>query len=292
MKLVRYGSFGHEKPGLLDDMGVVRDLSSFVEDVDANCLRPEMLRRLSELKPEDLPLAPTGSRLGAPVAGVGKVIAIGLNYADHAREAQLPIPSEPVVFIKAVTAICGPNDDVIMPPNSTKCDWEIELAMVIGQITRHIDGANALEYVAGYLLANDISEREWQLERGGTWDKGKGFDTFLPIGPWLVTRDEIGDPQALELRLDVNGHRFQSGSTRNMIFDCAAIIAYVSRLMTLLPGDIIITGTPPGVGTGIKPQPVFLKDGDVMRLGITGLGQQVQRVRSFDRSALPDFQCD
>lgn len=289
MKIVRFGAVGAERPGLIDADGRIRDLSALLPDLDARALRHGAIESLRSIDPGLLPLAPPGVRLGCPIGGIGKVIAIGLNYEDHAREANLPIPAEPVVFTKAVTSIIGPNDAVVMPPGSVKTDWEVELAMVIGRVTRHVAAGEALSGVAGYLLANDVSEREWQWDHGGTWDKGKGFDTYLPLGPWLVTADEVPDPQALDLWLDVNGQRMQRGSTRTMIFSCAEIVAYASRLFTLLPGDVIITGTPPGVGMGMKPEAVYLKSGDVMTLGISGLGEQQQTVHAFDPALLPTF---
>lgn len=286
MKLLRYGARGTERPGVLDANGKVRDLSAHISDLIGAALHPSSLTQLAQINTDDLPeVAP--DRIGPPIASPGKIVAIGLNYTDHAKEADLPIPTEPVVFSKAVTALSGPNDDVVLPEGSSKGDWEVELAIVIGTAARHVSREAALDHVAGYAVANDVSEREWQIERGGTWDKGKSFDTFLPLGPWLVTPDEVGDPHALDLTLDVNGKRMQTGSTSTMIFDCAEIISYVSHCMTLLPGDVIITGTPPGVGMGIKPDPVYLKDGDVMELEIEGLGRQRQNVHAFDPSLLP-----
>ena len=276
MKLLRYGPQGQEKPGLLDAQGRLRDLSGQVADLAGEALGAESLARLRQLDPDSLPLVDGTPRLGPCVGRVGKFICIGLNYADHAAESGLDVPKEPVVFNKWTSAICGPNDAVQIPRDSTKTDWEVELGVVIGKAGRYIDEANALDHVAGYCVVNDVSEREWQLERGGTWDKGKGFDTFGPLGPWLVTADEVADPQNLDLWLEVDGHRYQNGNTRTMIFTVAQIIAYLSRCMSLQPGDIISTGTPPGVGMGIKPQPVFLKPGQTMRLGITGLGEQSQ----------------
>ena len=278
MKLVRFGEPGHEKPGMFDASGAIRDLSSIVKDIDGSTLGDESLARLRALNPDSLPKVGGTPRFGPPVANSGKFIAIGLNYSDHAKEANMPIPKEPVVFTKATSCIVGPNDTVVLPKGSVKGDWEVELAFVIGKTAKSVSEAEALDYVAGYMICNDVSEREWQLERGQTWDKGKGFDTFGPIGPWLVTRDEIGDPQNLAMWLDVNGHRYQTGSTRTMIFNVAQVIAYTSFLFTLKPGDIITTGTPPGVGMGVKPNPVFLKNGDVMRVGIDGLGEQRQEV--------------
>ena len=277
MKLLRYGPQGQEKPGLLDAQGRLRDLSGQVADLAGEALGAESLARLRQLDPDSLPLVDGTPRLGPCVGRVGKFICIGLNYADHAAESGLDVPKEPVVFNKWTSAICGPNDAVQIPRDSTKTDWEVELGVVIGKAGRYIDEANALDHVAGYCVVNDVSEREWQLERGGTWDKGKGFDTFGPLGPWLVTADEVADPQNLDLWLEVDGHRYQNGNTRTMIFTVAQIIAYLSRCMSLQPGDVISTGTPPGVGMGVKPQSVYLKPGQEMRLGIQGLGEQHQR---------------
>ena len=278
MKLVRFGEPGHEKPGMIDASGAIRDLSAIVKDIDGSTLGDESLARLRAVNPDTLPKVAGTPRFGPPVADSGKFIAIGLNYSDHAKESNMPIPKEPVVFNKATSCIVGPNDTVVLPKGSVKGDWEVELAFVIGKTAKSVSEAEALDYVAGYMICNDVSEREWQLERGQTWDKGKGFDTFGPIGPWLVTRDEIGDPQNLAMWLDVNGHRYQSGNTRTMVFNVAQLIAYTSFLFTLKPGDIITTGTPPGVGMGVKPTSVFLKAGDVMRVGIDGLGEQRQEV--------------
>lgn len=277
MKLLRYGPKGQEKPGLLDADGVMRDLSGFVDDIAGDVLGEAGLARLRGLDTSTLPRVPDGVRLGACVGRVGKMVCIGLNYADHAAESNLPVPTEPVVFNKWTSAIVGPNDDVEIPRGSTKTDWEVELGVVIGKACKNVEAADALDYVAGYCVVNDISEREWQIERGGQWDKGKGFDTFGPIGPWLVTRDEVPDPQQLDLWLEVDGHRYQNGNTRTMIFGVAQVVAYLSRCMSLQPGDVISTGTPPGVGLGIKPAPIYLKAGQTMRLGIAGLGEQVQR---------------
>lgn len=282
MKLVRFGEAGNEKPGMLDASGAIRDLSGVIRDIDGSVLGDESLARLRALDPNTLPRVDGTPRFGAPVANTGKFIAIGLNYSDHAKESGMPIPKEPVVFNKATSCIAGPNDTVVLPKGSVKGDWEVELAFVIGKTARNVAEADALDYVAGYMICNDVSEREWQLERGQTWDKGKGFDTFGPVGPWLVTRDEIADPQNLAMWLDVNGKRMQTGNTNTMIFSIRQLVAYVSFLCTLKPGDIITTGTPPGVGMGIKPDPVFLKAGDVMRAGIDGLGEQRQEVRSAD----------
>ncbi|KTT55370.1 ureidoglycolate lyase [Pseudomonas oryzihabitans] len=282
MKLLRYGPQGQEKPGLLDAQGRLRDLSGQVADLAGEALGAESLARLRQLDPDSLPLVDGTPRLGPCVGRVGKFICIGLNYADHAAESGLDVPKEPVVFNKWTSAICGPNDAVQIPRDSTKTDWEVELGVVIGKAGRYIDEANALDHVAGYCVVNDVSEREWQLERGGTWDKGKGFDTFGPLGPWLVTADEVADPQNLDLWLEVDGHRYQNGNTRTMIFTVAQIIAYLSRCMSLQPGDVISTGTPPGVGMGVKPQSVYLKPGQEMRLGIRGLGEQHQRTVTAD----------
>ncbi|KXJ32913.1 MULTISPECIES: ureidoglycolate lyase [unclassified Pseudomonas] len=282
MKLLRYGPQGQEKPGLLDAQGRLRDLSGQVADLAGEALGAESLARLRQLDPNSLPLVDGAPRLGPCVGRVGKFICIGLNYADHAAESGLDVPKEPVVFNKWTSAICGPNDAVQIPRDSTKTDWEVELGVVIGKAGRYIDEANALDHVAGYCVVNDVSEREWQIERGGTWDKGKGFDTFGPLGPWLVTADEVADPQNLDLWLEVDGHRYQNGNTRTMIFTVAQIIAYLSRCMSLQPGDVISTGTPPGVGMGVKPQSVYLKPGQKMRLGIQGLGEQHQRTVAAD----------
>jgi len=284
VKLLRYGPVGQEKPGLLDADQKIRDLSGHIADITAAALSPAELERLGQIDPASLPLVEGSPRLGMPVANVGKFIAIGLNYADHAAESNLAIPTEPVVFTKAISSLTGPNDDVMLPQDSVKSDWEVELGIVIGQRACYVSEAEALNYVAGYCLINDVSEREYQIERGGTWDKGKGCDTFGPVGPWLVTSAEVGDPQALDMWLDVNGTRMQTGNTRTMIFDCAVIVSYLSRFMTLMPGDIITTGTPPGVGMGKKPAPIYLKAGDVMTLGIEKLGTQRQRVIAWTRT--------
>ena len=278
MRLVRYGEAGKEKPGILDSTGAIRDLSGVVSDIDGSALTAEGLAKLRGVSLDGLPKVSGTPRYGAPVGKIGKFIAIGLNYVDHAKESNLPIPKEPVVFMKAISCISGPNDTVVLPKGSVKGDWEVELAFVIGKRAKSVSEADALSHVAGYMICNDVSEREWQLERGPTWDKGKGFDTFGPIGPWLVTSDEIRDPQNLAMWLDVNGQRMQTGNTKTMIFSVAKLVAYVSYLFTLEPGDVITTGTPPGVGMGIKPNPVFLKNGDVMRVGIDGLGEQRQQV--------------
>lgn len=279
MKLCRYGKAGYEKPGVVDGEGRLRDLSKVVDNIGPNEISPRGLKMLTRLKPESLPPVNGNPRLGVPYVGIGKFVAIGLNYSDHAKEAGQPIPSEPIIFMKATTCINGPNDDVIQPRNATKLDWEVELGVVIGTRAQYVSEAEALNHVAGYCVVNDVSERGFQLGRpGGQWDKGKGFDTAGPIGPWLVTVDEIRDPQALDMYLDVNGKRMQNGNTRTMIFGVARIVSDVSQYMTLLPGDIICTGTPPGVGLGMKPAPVYLKPGDVMTLGIRGLGEQRQKV--------------
>jgi 2,4-diketo-3-deoxy-L-fuconate hydrolase len=280
MKLVRYGNPGKEKPGLIDGDGKLRDLSAVVKDIGPEQLGDAALAKLRKVKVDKLPLVKGKPRYGSPVANVGKFIAIGLNYADHAAESGMPIPKEPVVFTKANSCIQGPNDPVMLPKGSVKGDWEVELGVVIGARARYVSQKDALSHVAGYCIVNDVSEREWQLERGLTWDKGKGFDTFGPIGPWLVTRDEVPNPQKLAMWLDVNGQRMQTGNTRTMIFNVAKLVSYVSQLNTLEPGDVITTGTPPGVGMGMKP-PVFLKKGDVMTLGIEGLGEQRQEVIPF-----------
>jgi 2,4-diketo-3-deoxy-L-fuconate hydrolase len=280
MKLCRYGKPGYEKPGMIDQDGKLRDLSKVVENIGPNEISPRGLKMLTKVKPDSLPLVNGSPRFGVPYVGIGKFVAIGLNYSDHAKEAGMPIPPEPIVFMKATTCITGPNDDVIQPKNSTKLDWEIELGIVIGTQAKYVSEAEALSHVAGYAIVNDVSERAFQMATG-QWDKGKGFDTAGPIGPWLVTTDEITDPQNLDMALEVNGKRMQSGNTRTMIFTCAKIVSHVSQYMTLLPGDIICTGTPPGVGLGIKPNPVFLKPGDTMRLTIQGLGEQKQKVVAY-----------
>jgi len=277
MKLLRYGPPGQEKPGLLDDGGTLRDLSAHVADIDGTVLSADALATLRALDTATLPAVEGSPRLGACVGRIGKFICIGLNYADHAAESGLAVPSEPVVFNKWLSAVVGPNDDVRIPRGSKKTDWEVELGVVIGRTASYIEEADALDHVAGYCVINDVSEREYQIERGGTWDKGKGCDTFGPIGPWLVTADEVPDPQALGLWLEVDGHRYQDGNTRTMVFGVAHLVAYLSRFMTLHPGDVISTGTPPGVGMGCKPEPVYLRPGQTMRLGIDGLGEQRQR---------------
>ncbi|MRW87316.1 2-hydroxyhepta-2,4-diene-1,7-dioate isomerase [Pseudoduganella sp. FT26W] len=277
MRLVRYGRPGKEKPGLIDDEGKLRDLSGVIGDVDAAQLAPKALRKLEKIAHASLPLVRGNPRFGVPVARVGKFVCIGLNYSDHAAEAGMPIPKEPIIFLKANTALSGPDDPIMMPQGSKKMDWEVELGIVIGTCAQYVSEADALKYVAGYTVVHDVSEREYQLERGGTWDKGKGFDTFGPVGPWLVTPEDLYDVQDLDLYLEVNGKRMQTGNTSTMIFSVAQIVSYVSKCMTLEPGDVIATGTPPGVGMGRKPQR-FLKKGDVVRLGIAGLGEQQQEV--------------
>ncbi|GHH09918.1 FAA-hydrolase [Sphingomonas glacialis] len=283
MKLCRYGPVGAEKLGLVDADGVSRDVSGIVDDITPATL--DVIERLRATDLASLREVEGEPRFGVPVAGIGKFIAVGLNYADHAAEANLPVPPEPIFFTKAISCLVGANDDVMIPKGALKTDWEVELGVIIGKTCRYVEQADALDHVAGYVLVNDVSERAFQKELGSQWDKGKGCDTFGPTGPWLVTPDEIGDPQALEMFLDVNGQRMQIGNTKTMIFPVVECIAYVSRFITLLPGDLLITGTPPGVGEGQKPNPVFLKAGDTMRLGIDKLGEQRQRVVAFDLSA-------
>ena len=280
MKLLRYGKNGYEKPGMLDHLDQIRDLSGVIDNLDAQTISPAGLKKLRAIKPESLPLVKGKPRLGVPYTGISKFVAVGLNYSDHAAEAGMPVPSEPILFMKTTTSITGPNDPVVLPKDAQKGDWEVELGIVIGTTARYVPEDRALEYVASYCVVNDVSERNFQLERGTQWDRGKGCDTFGPIGPYLVTTDEIPNPQALDMWLDLNGQRMQTGNTRTMIFGAAHLVAYISRFMTLLPGDIIATGTPPGVGLGKKP-PVFLKHGDVMTLGLNGLGEQRQEVRAF-----------
>lgn len=279
MKLMRVGEPGTEKPALLDDTGIIRDLTSVVDDIDGAALSPDSLTRIAAVDASTLPALPDTARIGPCVGQVGKMICIGLNYADHAEESGLPVPSEPVIFMKATSAICGPFDTVELPPGSEKSDWEVELGVVIGTEVKNVTVDAALSHVAGYCIINDLSERAFQLEHQGQWVKGKSADTFGPIGPWLVTRDEVADPQALGMWLEVNDHRYQDGSTRTMVYDVAFLVSYLSRFMSLQPGDIISTGTPPGVGMGQSPQR-YLKDGDVMRLGIDALGEQKQAVRA------------
>jgi len=282
MKLLRHGPKGHEKPAMLDAQGQVRDLSGVIADLRAEMLTPEGLARLRALDPATLPLVAQPGRMAPPWSGMGKFICVGLNYADHAAESGMPVPAEPVLFTKHTSTVIGCNDPVVLPQGSVKTDWEVELGVVIGARARYVSEADALSHVAGYCVVNDVSEREYQLERGGTWDKGKGCDTFGPIGPWLVTADEVADPQQLGMWLDVNGRRHQDGSTKTMVFGVAQLVSYISRFMTLYPGDLISTGTPPGVGMGHKPQPLFLKPGDKMTLGISGLGEQHQTVHAWD----------
>lgn len=277
MKLVRYGTVGREKPGMIDPDGRIRDLSTLVPDIDGHALAPKTLARIARANWKKLPLVKGRPRLGACIAGVRNFYAVGLNYADHAAETGAAIPAEPILFNKATSCIVGPNDAVMLPKGSVKTDWEVELAVVIGTRARSVSKADALAHVAGYCVCNDVSERDYQMNRGGQWMKGKGCETFGPLGPWLVTADEVGNVQALDMWLDVNGNRMQTGSTRTMIFDVATIVSYMSEFMVLEPGDVITTGTPPGVGLGMKP-PVFLKAGDVMELGIQGLGIQKQKV--------------
>ena len=282
MKLMRYGAKGHEKPGIVDEQGRVRDLSALTPDICAAMLTPDGLKKLGEINVASLPVVANPGRIAPPYSGMGKFICVGLNYADHAAESGMPVPAEPVLFTKAVSALVGCNDAVVLPQGSVKGDWEVELGVVIGATARYVSEADALKHVAGYCVVNDISEREYQLERGGTWDKGKGCDTFGPVGPWLVTADEVADPQNLDMWLEVNGKRFQNGSTRTMVFGVAQLVSYISRFMTLYPGDLISTGTPPGVGMGCKPSAVYLKPGDTMRLSIAGLGEQSQQVHAWD----------
>lgn len=283
MKLMRVGPKGHEKPALLDAQGKVRDLSGLIGDLAPKHLTPAGLAALAAIDSAKLPVIENPGRIGVPWTGIGKFVAIGLNYSDHAAESNLPVPKEPVVFTKATSCIVGCNDDVVLPQGSVKGDWEVELGIVIGSKTRYVSEADALKHVAGYCVVNDVSEREYQVDRGGSqWDKGKGCDTFGPVGPWMVTKDEIPDIQNLGMWLDVNGKRFQTGNTKTMIFGAAFLVSYLSRFMTLYPGDLITTGTPPGVGMGVKPNPVYLKAGDVMALGIEGLGNQRQQVHAWN----------
>ncbi|MEH0194201.1 fumarylacetoacetate hydrolase family protein [Caulobacter sp. CCNWLY153] len=286
MKLLRYGPKGAEKPGLLDADGKIRDLSGVVSDITGAELSPASLKTLAAIDPATLPLVEGSPRYGVPVNGVSKFIAVGLNFADHAAESNLPIPAEPVLFTKAVSCLTGPNDPVMIPRGSEKTDWEVELGVVIGSRASYVTEAEALDYVAGYVLINDVSERAFQIERGGTWDKGKGCDTFGPVGPWVVTSDEVGDPQNLSMWLDVNGDRKQDGSSKTMIFPISKLVSYISEFMTLEPGDLITTGTPPGVGMGQKPQPVYLKAGDEIRLGIEKLGEQRQIVVAWSKEGV------
>lgn len=282
MKLLRYGPMGQERPALLAADGSLRDLSEHVLDISRQVLDKQELDKLRALNPDSLPKVEGDVRIGTPVANVGKLVCVGLNYADHAKESNLPVPSEPVLFMKATSAICGPNDQVIIPRGAEKTDWEVELGIVIGRKAQYVEQAQALDYVAGYCIVNDVSERAFQHERGGSWDKGKGCDTFAPIGPWLVTPDEIADLRDVDLHLSVNGETRQQGNTRTMIFSIEEIVSYISQFMTLNPGDVICTGTPPGVGAGMQP-PQFLKPGDRMRLSISGLGEQCQDVVAWQR---------
>jgi 2-keto-4-pentenoate hydratase/2-oxohepta-3-ene-1,7-dioic acid hydratase in catechol pathway len=281
MKLLRHGPKGQERPGILDPQGQVRDLSALIADITPTTLSPQGLAALRALNLNALPVVPQG-RLAVPWSGMGKFIAIGLNYADHAAESGMPIPKEPIVFTKTTECAVGAHHPVVLPQGSVKADWEVELGIVIGSTARYVSEADAPQHIAGYCVVNDVSEREYQLERGSQWDKGKGCDTFGPVGPWLVTADEVGDPLNLAMWLDVNGHRYQNGSTKTMIFGPAAIVSHLSRFMTLRAGDLITTGTPPGVGLGVKPNPVYLKPGDVMRLAIEKLGEQQQAVHAWD----------
>ena len=283
MKLVRFGPHGREKPGIVDSKGGIRDLSKVVPDLAGDALSPKGLAKIRKAPIEKLPLVRGSPRLAASVGGVGNLIAIGLNYSDHAAEAGMAIPKEPIIFNKVSSCICGPNDDTIIPKGSTKLDWEVELGIVIGQRARYLSKDKALDVVAGYCLANDVSERAFQIERAGQWVKGKSCETFGPLGPWLVTKDEIKDPQGLNMWLDVNGEKRQRGNTKTMIFDCRHLVWYCSQFFVLEPGDVIITGTPPGVGLGMKPEPKFLKAGDVVTLGIDGLGEQRQKVVKFKK---------
>jgi 2-keto-4-pentenoate hydratase/2-oxohepta-3-ene-1,7-dioic acid hydratase in catechol pathway len=278
MKLLRYGPPGAEKPGLLDRDGTIRCLAAVVRDIDGFALSDAAVRMIASIDANTLPKVDPSVRLGACVARPVNYVCIGLNYVDHAAEAGMPVPKEPIIFLKSIGAMCGPNDDVKMPRGSKKLDWEVELGIVIGRKASYVPENDAMSYVAGYCVCNDVSEREFQLERAGTWDKGKGCDTFGPTGPWMVTKDEIPDPQNLPLWTEVNGKRMQNGTTKTMIFGVVKLVSYISHFITLYPGDVIATGTPPGVGQGVKPEPVFLRPGDVMRLSVEGLGVQTQRV--------------
>jgi 2-keto-4-pentenoate hydratase/2-oxohepta-3-ene-1,7-dioic acid hydratase in catechol pathway len=282
VKLLRFGPVGQEKPGLLDADGRIRDLSTHVSDISGAAILPEGLERLKRLNPGDLPLVEGTPRLGPCVAGSGKFVCIGLNYSDHAAETGARIPKEPILFLKAISALNGPNDDIVIPRGAVKTDWEVELGVVIGTRASYVNEQEALDHVAGYCIVNDVSEREYQSERGGLWDKGKGCDSFAPVGPWLVTREEIADPQNLKLSTEVNGVRRQDGNTRTMIFDVRTLVSYISHFMTLLPGDLIATGTPPGVALGMKP-PQYLKEGDTLRLSVEGLGEQNNRLVAWSR---------
>ena len=286
MKLLRYGPKGQEKPGLMDASGTIRDLSGHIADITPDTLTPAGLAQIAAIDPASLPAVEGSPRYGLPINGVRKFIAVGLNFADHAAESNLPVPSEPVLFTKAISCLTGPNDPVMIPKDSQKTDWEVELGIVIGSRARYVSEDAALDHVAGYVLINDVSERAFQIERGGTWDKGKGCDTFGPVGPWVVTSDEVGDPQDLDMWLEVNGHRYQNGNSRTMIFTCRQLVSYISQFITLEPGDLITTGTPPGVGMGLKPEPKFLKAGDVIRLGISKLGEQRQDVVAWTQEGV------
>jgi len=288
MKLMRYGAKGAEKPALLDAQGVVRDLSGELVDITPHTLTPHGLQRLRDVNPANLPVIANPGRIAPPWTGCAKFLCVGLNYADHAAESGLPVPAEPVLFTKTLSSLVGCNDPVVLPKDSVKGDWEVELGVVIGTKARYVSEADALKHVAGYCVVNDVSEREYQIERGGTWDKGKGCDTFGPVGPWMVTADEVADPQALSMWLEVNGKRVQNGSTKTMIFGVAHLVSYISRFMTLYPGDLISTGTPPGVGMGMKPNPVYLKPGDTMRVCIEGLGEQQQTVYAWDPALIDE----
>jgi 2,4-didehydro-3-deoxy-L-rhamnonate hydrolase len=285
MKLMRYGPKGSEKPALVDAQGKVRDLSKVMPDITAQTLTPSGLKRLRELDISSLPVVASPGRRAPPWTGCGKFVAVGLNYSDHAAETGNPIPKEPILFMKATSCIVGCNDPIVLPKGSVKTDWEVELGIVIGSKTRYVSQADAIKHVAGYCVVNDVSEREYQIERGGQWDKGKGCDTFGPIGPWMVTADEIPNPQDLTMWLEVNGKRHQNGSTKTMIFGVANLVSYISEFMTLYPGDLITTGTPPGVGLGMKP-PLYLKAGDTMKLAIQGLGEQQQKVHAWDAALI------
>ncbi len=281
MKLVRFGAVGAEKPGIVAADGSIRDLSAHVADITGETLQPAALDKLRKIDPMSLPAAPAGVRLGAPVGKVWNLHAVGLNYADHAKEAGMAIPTEPILFNKLANCIVGPKDDVMMPRNATKLDWELEIAFVIGKRARYVEEKDAASHIAGYCVANDVSERHFQIERLGQWVKGKAFETSCPLGPWLVTSDEVPDPQNLDMWLDVNGKRMQKGNTKTMIFGCHYLLHYMSQFMVLEPGDVVVTGTPPGVGLGVKPTPVFLKEGDTMKLWIQGLGEQQSKVVPF-----------
>ena len=282
MKLIRWGAKGAEKPGLVDAAGILRDLSGHVSEITPNLLSPEGLARLGAIDPAGLPKIPDGARLGVPLTGISKIVCVGLNYADHAAETGAKIPKEPILFLKAVSSLNGPDDDIVIPRGSVKTDWEVELGVVIGTRASYVSEPDAMDHVVGYCVINDVSEREYQSERGGLWDKGKGCDSFVPIGPWLVTRDEVADPQNLKLWTEVNGVRRQNGSTQTMIFDVRTLVSYISHFMTLMPGDIIATGTPPGVALGMKP-PQYLKAGDTLRLSVEGLGEQNNRLVAWSR---------